>query len=165
MAYRSCPLFEANIGKFPFVPPEIVSQLMEVRHPDLAEERLATIVRCLSQGIDKESDPRHFIRATRRSLDQRIPFKDSEINAAFLVLCSAEKYRYLGCPHPDRLRQGALNFGDMLLGKAFPIDHAITVRHDRLQSRPEDSGSLYVFSVVCGPKGHENIAQPRVYPG
>jgi hypothetical protein len=126
---------QADICDLFFVPPEVMAQFVEVGNPYLAEKRGPPIIRGFSQRTNKERDPWHFIRLNRRPLQQGIPFKNPQTRTAFSSPRQSEKHGDLRCAGPDRLRQPALNLGDLPLGNALPIDHPITVRQDRLQSR------------------------------
>ena len=68
---------EADIGNLSFIPPKIMSQFVKVRNLNLAEKHFPPMSRCLSQGNDKEGDPRHFIGLSGRPLHQGKSFENS----------------------------------------------------------------------------------------
>jgi hypothetical protein len=53
---------KADTRYLSFVPTEVMAQFVEVSYPNLSEKQRLPIIRCLSQGIDKEGNSRHFIR-------------------------------------------------------------------------------------------------------
>src|SRR5262249_21718498 len=75
----------ADVSNVSFVPPEIVSQFVEIGFPSLAEKHSPPIIRCFSQGIDKEGNPWHFISLSRRP--RAVPRQNP------------------GCPGPSACRQ------------------------------------------------------------
>ena len=58
------PSGKADICYLSFVPPEVMAQFVEVGYPNLSEKQRLLIIRCLSKGIDKEGNSRHFTRLT-----------------------------------------------------------------------------------------------------
>jgi hypothetical protein len=54
-----------------------LSQFMEIGNPNLAEKNGPSVIRCLSQRIDKERDSWHFIRLIWQPIDQGIPFENA----------------------------------------------------------------------------------------
>ena len=84
LAYQTDPkllaataLRQTDIRNLFFAPAEVVSQFVEVGFPDLTEKHRPPITRCFGQGVDKEGNPWHLIRQSRRSRHQGIPLKNA----------------------------------------------------------------------------------------
>ena len=53
-----------------FVPPEVMSEFVEVGYSNFAEKVGPPVMCCSSQGIEKEGDARHFVGLIRRPVQQ-----------------------------------------------------------------------------------------------
>src|SRR5215469_1357957 len=86
-------LREASIRNLLFIPPEVMSQFVQVGNFNLVEKQDPPVVCSAGQGVKKEGDPRHFVRLSRRTVHQRIPFENAQACAAFSISRRLEKHR------------------------------------------------------------------------
>ena len=63
-------LRQAEVRDLSFVPPKVMSQFVEVGNSDFAEKHGLPVICCLSQGIEKEGDPGHFVKLIRWPVQQ-----------------------------------------------------------------------------------------------
>ena len=71
-------LREAGIRDLVFIPTEVMSQFVQVGNFNLVKKQGSPVVCWLWPGLPKEGDRRYFVRLSRWTVDQRIPFENAQ---------------------------------------------------------------------------------------